>query len=115
MSSRDSVKAIPVMGFDTAGLNPALWQDITPASGIPESVFMIAFRNYSDRLIQVSYDGINLHDMVQIDADLVLNFQQLSRPNGCVSLLRRGTHIYVRGIALGKGFLYVSGYFQDVV
>jgi hypothetical protein len=113
MAVKDSVRAIPISGFNVAGLLPAAWQAITPAAGIPESCFMVALRNYSDRLVEVSYDGVNVHDAVLPNSDAVINFQSNSRPSSQVAQLPRGTQVYVRGLAAGAGFFYLSGYFQE--
>jgi hypothetical protein len=113
MAVKDSVRAIPISGFNVAGLLPAAWQAITPAGGIPESIFTIALRNYSDRLVEVSYDGVNMHDAVLPSSDSVINLQNSSRPNGQVAQLPRGTEVYVRGLAAGAGFFYLCGYFQE--
>lgn len=113
MAVKDSVRAIPISGFNVAGLLPAAWQAITPAGGIPESCFTIALRNYSNRLVEVSYDGVNVHDAVLPNSDSVFYFQGNSRPSNQVSTLPRGTEVYVRGTAAGAGFFYLSGYFQE--
>jgi len=114
MAVKDSVKAIPLASFNAALLAPAVWSALTPAGGMPEPCFLIMIKNLSNRNIEISYDKVHVNDALLADATpLELDFQTNSRPNNNTAVLKKGTHIYVRGAALGAGTIYLSGYYQE--
>ena len=113
MATKNSVKAIPVLSFDAATLLPAAWQAITPVDGLAAACFMLIFRNVSNRLVLVSYNGIDTHDVVPPDSTVELEFQTNSLPNNNCSLMPNGTNIYLAGAVGGAGHVYLSGYFQE--
>jgi len=121
MAVKDSVRAIEMASFDTAELEPAAWQAITPAGGLPHSCFFISIKNMSNRTVTVSYDETNIHDIVPTMAGqlidnnsiLDLDFQSNSSPNNQTALLPKGTVISLRGAVDGTGLIYLSGYYQE--
>lgn len=110
---KNSVKSIPISAFNTAALLPAVWQAITPALGLPNSCFMLTFKNLSNVDIEVSYDGVNVNDCILADSNTTLDLQVNSGPSNFVSLMNRGTNVFLRG-PQGAGFIYLSGYYQEV-
>lgn len=111
--AKDSVKAIPIVSFPANALLPAVWQEATPAGGLPEACFTLIFRNHSNRGVVVSYNGADIHDIVNADSVTQIDFQTNSSPNGFVALIPKGTHIYYQGAIGGAGDIYISGYYQE--
>ena len=113
MAVKNSVKAIPISAFSTVALLPAAWQAITPALGLPDSCFTIIFKNLSNVDVEISYDGVNVNDCILSDSIMALDFQNNSNPTNFVSLMKKGTDVFLRG-PQGVGFIYLSGYYQEV-
>lgn len=113
MAVKDAVKAIRVAAFNAAGLDPAVWQEITPVGGLPGSCFLIIIKNLSNRVISVSYDNNHVHDVIAADSIFELNLQTNAQPNGQACLMKKGTDISLKGAINGAGFIYLSGYYQE--
>jgi hypothetical protein len=113
MAIKNSVKAIRILSANSAGLLPAVWQEVTPAKGLANSLFMLFFRNESNRTIGVSYDGANMHEVIPANGDVTLNVQQNSQPNNFTAVFPKGTHIYLSAAAGGVGFIYLGGFYQE--
>lgn len=114
MAVKDSVRAIPISAFNSAALLPATWQAITPAGGIPSPCSIIIIKNRSNRTIQVSYNNTDINEVVLADSVLELDLQTNSSPNNYVALMQQGTEISFQGAIGGAGFIYLSGYYQEV-
>lgn len=111
MAVKNFVQAIPTTFFDAVNLNAQLQAINT--NGLDEACCIVRIINSSDTDVEISYDGVNLHDYVRSDSDLQLPFQSNSQPKNDICLLRKGTIIYVRGTAgAGTGFITVAGYYQ---
>jgi len=108
--AKDYVKAIVMQSVDTAGIGAGAYTAFD-TSGIEQPCFFIRVTNDSDTNVFISYDGINDHEYVQNDNKLDINIQTNSSPGNYVAKLRKGTVVYVRGIA-GTGSIYLSGYYN---
>lgn len=71
---------------------------------------MLRFINASNTGVQISYDGVTNHDFILPTSTVTLDFQSNNAPNGQMSMIRKGTIIYVAGTA-GVGILYITGYY----
>ena len=85
--------------------------------GLDEPCFMLKFVNSSAVNILISYDGIYQHDIVPAYSQVVLPFQSCARPKSDITLMKRGTPIYVVAETVpGKtGYLHIISYYQPVI
>jgi len=107
---KDFVKAIAAAEFDAANLTGGydqLW-----AAGLPQACFLVRVVNLSNTTVELSYDGIDTHEIVPADTDFELNFQAGSQPNGRSALLAKGSRVSLLGQA-GQGYIYFIGYYQE--
>lgn len=109
MAIINRVAAIPVLSFNTAGLNPAAFIAV---GTLPHPCFMLHIANDSNTTVTISLDGINAADVIIDDHDILLPFQTNASLPGQVNNLAKGTIIYVRGTA-GAGNIYIAGYYQN--
>lgn len=104
----DIVKAITMSSFNSATLNGAY--QVLDAS-LEQACFLISFINNSDVPVTISYDGTNAHDYVRAGSTRDLNFQANNRPGNHKALLKKGTPVFIKGIA-GTGYIFLAGYYQ---
>ncbi len=102
------VSAVVYETFNTAAL--AAGYAPVNANGFDFPIFMLRLVNASGQVVSVSYDGVNDHDVLTANSSLVYAFQTNNAPNGHVAMIRKGTVIYVAGVA-GAGTFYVIGYY----
>lgn len=107
MSVNNSVKAITLQSFDSAGL-AASFKAIN-SSGLTEACFMIRIINDCDEDVTISFDGTTSNDYLRTGETLDLAPQ----PYGKFAYFKQGTVVYVKGSA-GTGLIYLSGYYQSV-
>jgi len=112
MALKGTIKAIPMDSLNAVALNlVAFTPYLLP---LPNACFMIRFLNRSNRIVAVSYDGINTHDAVPADSEYTINFQQFHQPNGEVVWLKQGTQVYLMGNPVGaNGVILLCGYYQE--
>lgn len=111
MSQKNYITPIKLRGVDTAGIAIDTWTVFT-GSGLEGSCFFLRITNASDTDVFISYDGVNAHEYLTADDRININFQSNSSPAGYVSKLRKGSLLYVRGVA-GTGLVYLSGYYNE--
>jgi len=107
-----AVKAIPLTNFDSAALDPILYQPINVV-GIPHACFLLRIVNDSNGEVVISYDGEVGHDLVLSNSELSLNFQANSQPPGYLALFKKGSQVFVRGNP-GVGTINLIGYYVGV-
>jgi len=85
--------------------------------GLPNPIFLLKFINTSDVNILISYDGVYCHDVILHNSEVVLPFQEGSKPRGDIALMARGMPVYVaKETNPGKGgYLYVISYYQPII
>ena len=111
MSVKNTIRAIPAQGFNSAALNALVYQAINPA-GLDQACFLLKISNLATTSIIISYDGVNDHDVVYINSVLqIYGGAGSSQPNNGCALWRKGSVIWVRGTA-GVGTITLSGYYQ---
>ena len=108
MAVRNSIRAIPLTSFDTAGLTVAY--KVLNAGGLPSACFLVRLINNSDRDITISLDGVTDYDFVPAHSSFQFSIQVNSQPNNYVALFPVGTKFYVSGAVLGTGSIYLAGY-----
>ena len=108
---KDFVKAITAGYFDSANLTGAA-DPIWPGTGLPESCFLIRIINGSNTAVSLSYDGVNVHEIIPAGLVAQLSFQNNSQPNNKTALLAKASNVCFVGNA-GVGDLYFVGYYQE--
>lgn len=101
------IKAITAGSFDSASLSGTF----ALVGQIPERLVILRIINLSNVGVGVSYDGVNLNDVVVAGGERELNFITSSLPSNEAAALPKGTSIYFNGTA-GTGIIYVTGYYQ---
>jgi hypothetical protein len=112
MALKNTIKPVPLQLLNSTALSAVLF---TPfPNPLPQACFMIRLINRSNRLITVSYDGVNAHDVVFAEENLTLNFEQNSQPTNEFAWMKKGTQVYLLGNPIGaNGFIYLCGYYQE--
>lgn len=108
MSGR-SIRAITRTGFNTAGLG--LPYTLLNPLGLPNSCFLLRLVNDSNVGITISYDGAIAHDYIRAGSTLDLPGSYGLQDNSAVGGWRKGTKVYVSGLAAGAGFIFLTGYY----
>lgn len=71
------------------------------SGGLPESCCCLRITNDSNKIVTVSFDGTNDHEVVRKTDYVTL-----------IDDFKKGTVVYVKGSADGN-FVYLSGYYHD--
>ena len=61
--------------------------------------------------ITISYDGAIAHDYIQAGSTLDLPGSYGLQDNSAVGGWRKGTKVYVSGVAAGAGYIFLTGYY----
>jgi len=114
MAYKDIVKPIPMTFFDSLELD-GTYQPINPL-GLPYACIIISIKNYSDFIVDISFDGLQSHEMIGINMELAYGFQKNSRPANYVAMLSKGTRVYVMDGGAGQkgGNIYLTGWYIDL-
>lgn len=114
MSAGNSLKAMPMITFDTNTLNDVTYTDIT-SGGLPQAVSILRFVSDNARNILLSYDGVTDHDIiVGLAGNYTITPQLTATPANYVAAFAKGTKIYLKLTNMpGVGNIYISGYYQQ--
>ena len=107
--AQNKVQAI-TRGFLVGSSLTSSYQPISAATGLGVPCFRIALINSTDAPVDVSYDGVNDHDVIAANSSTVINAQTNSQPPAYMSLFGAGQVVYVKGSS-GAGNVYLSGYY----
>ena len=110
MAVKNWVQAVPQAEINSAGFNNA-FQAINPNGGLPHGCFLIRIINDSTVDIDISYDGVVVHDFLKTKSEITYNFQSNSQPNNFIANMRGGQIVWVAGNA-GVGEVKLTGYYQ---
>lgn len=113
MANQNIIKAITLTTFNSAAVI-ATYQAINGPNGLDHPCVVLKINNTSTTAITISYDGITDHEYLAANQFLVLDAQTNSNPKGNVCNFKRGTIVYVKGVA-GVGTIALSGYYQPVI
>lgn len=102
MPNSNHIYPLVAATFDISSASGS-WQKIGNSFG--RCVSFIRIVNNSNKDVSISFDGNNLHDIVQTTAVLELNF---SGNNFC-SYFANTTQLYIKA-AKGSGIIYLSCY-----
>lgn len=106
------IKALALSTFNSASMTGS-YQAIN-GSGLQHPCVLLRIVNSSNQDITVSYDGTTDNEYVRAGEALTLPFQAQNLPSGRVSVMRKGTILYVKGTA-GAGTIALTGYYQENV
>ena len=105
----NAVKFIQQRNMNAAAITPA-FTPINPL-GLPHACSFIRIINASNIDIIVSFDGHIQHEVILANQTLTLPFQFNAQPGAWVSLLAKGTKVYVLAAAPGIGNIILTGYY----
>lgn len=99
----------------TSALKNATTWYVVDASGLPKPCSLLRITNASDVDVQISFDGSTAADFVPYNEVVELPLQDNALTYPGVSLLKKGTRIYLKGDISGLtgGTIYIAGYYQD--
>jgi hypothetical protein len=107
MPITNRIQFIPMAIFNANNfINPNIWYEILTPMRQPLSGLI--FRNFSDTPVLVSFDGVNIHDILYPDTSTDYPFQANSLPVTGVANLAKTGGIYIRADQ-GNGFFYCIG------
>lgn len=111
--AKDVVKALILTTFNTAAATANL-QLMNPG-GLEEACTIIDITNNSNIDVYVSFDGINLHWVIQRVASLQLPSQANNQPQNRRQMFPKGMGVWIASItgAAGAGNIYLSGLYSD--
>jgi hypothetical protein len=113
MSAGNSLKSMPMITVDTSTLNNTSYIDITSGVGLLYPISLLHIYNATTADILISYDGATADDVAAAKVSSYVNFQLSATPNNFLSLLPKGTRIYLKLTAASStGDLYIAGYYQ---
>jgi len=111
MAYKDVIKPIIMTYFNSLALTGS-YQPINPL-GLPYACVAIAIKNYSDFIVDISFDGLQSHEILGASKELTYGFQKNSRPSNYVAMLSKGTRVYVMdgGGGFKGGLIYLTGWY----
>ena len=112
MNVKNIVKAVTASTIDSATISAIAYTAVDPL-GMPQSCFWIYILNASNASVDISYDGVHLHDHILANGRLDLKVQGQNSPQSQVCIWSKGTVVYVQG-APGVGEIIVGGYYQPL-
>ena len=112
MAVKNSIQAIPVSTFNSAGLDALIYAPVN-VGGLPDACFEIIISNFSTTGMIYSFDGVTDNGYTNPEQVLILRGGNgASQPNNSTALWSKGTILYVRGTA-GTGLIVLSGLYQN--
>lgn len=103
------IKAITRTSFNTAGLG--LPYTLLNPLGLTHSCFLLRLVNDSNVGITISYDGAIAHDYIRAGSVLDLPGSLTLDETGKTGAWKKGTKVYISGLAGGVGFIFLTGYY----
>lgn len=104
----NKVQAIEMYSKDSSTLTGGYDEFV---SSLDEACFMIRIVNASDTIVNISYDGASLHDVVRANSAETLYFQTNKQPRSNIANMAKGQKIWLNGNA-GTGYIYLAGYYS---
>lgn len=98
----------------TSILSTALTADLAPINtdGLPAACFMLRLTNGGTTVVSVSFDGVNINEVVLPGDTFPLATQTNAQPPNYVNLWPKGMIVYVSGTAGTDGSVYLSAYYN---
>jgi len=113
MSFKNSVMPIEAIGIDAATLGGAVYLPINDP-GLSRVCNLVRINNKSSVDIYISWDGVTLHDYIPLGESLSYQFFNTRDVGMYTPGIKKGQIFYALADAAGIGFIYVSGYYQEV-
>lgn len=108
MSSKNTVKAVTALVFDTANLAVSF----KLVGTLSKACFLLRITNNSANIITISYDGTNVGDYILANTSFEINAQTNAAYGAGTANFRKGLGIWVLAPTNSVGQFYVSGYYQ---
>lgn len=112
MAVKNIIKAIPLTTFNSAAVAVG-YQAINGPNGLDFPCIILRINNASNAAITISYDGLTDNEYLAANQVLQIEAQTNSLPNSNTCEFKKGTIVYVKGVA-GVGTIALSGYYQPV-
>jgi hypothetical protein len=109
MSIRNSISCVAA-DFNSATLT-ANYQPIN-TNGFPGPCILLRITNNGANIVDISYDGVNIHDTILENAVLEINFTSNVMPSSYAASFNQGTVVYVKSATMAAGDILVSCYYQ---
>jgi hypothetical protein len=103
------IKPITMVAYNTNAIPNAY--TAMNAGGIPRSCFALRLMNYSNISVNISFDGVNAHDIIRTNTDKDYPGIYALQETGITGAWQKGTTVYVSAPAVGAGFIYLCGYY----
>jgi hypothetical protein len=103
------IKPITMIAYNTNAI-PAAYAPMS-AAGIPHACFALRLMNYSNISINISFDGVNNHDIMRTNTDHDFPGIYALQETGITGAWKKGTKVYVAAPGVGVGFIYLCGYY----
>ena len=109
--AKNWVYPLVLTSVDAAGIAIDTWTAFN-AEGIEEAAFLLRITNDNNNDVYISYNGVDRHEYIEAGGSIDMNFQTNSSPAGYVSKVKKGTVLYVQGVASQGDTVYLSGYYN---
>jgi hypothetical protein len=111
MALKNTVKALNLKAVD-ASLFADEFLAINP-DGTEAACFLVRIINNSTEPALISYDGVNIHDFVDLGDTIQLSFQANHGATNQTANLPLGTVVYAKNFdTVGTGSIILAGYYQ---
>ena len=110
MSQRNWVYPLVLTSVNTAAIAADTWTAFD-AGGIEADCFMIRITNDSDTDVYISWNAADDHEYIPAGDTIEVNFQANASPPGYIAKIKKGSILYVQGVA-GTGYVYLAGYYN---
>jgi len=108
---KNYVYPLVLTSVDAAGIAIDTWTAFD-VDGIEEAVFLMRITNDNANDVYISYNGVDRHKFIGAGDSVDMNFQTNSSPSGDVSKVKKGTVLYVQGVASQGDTVYLAGYYN---
>jgi hypothetical protein len=114
MSFRNYVRPIDAVGINANTLGGAVYLPIN-GPGLSQKCILVRINNKSNIAINISWDGVTLHDYIPAGECLTYQFFNTRDAGIYTPTIKKGQIFYALNGAAGVGFIYVSGYYQETI
>ena len=111
--SKNSVRAIEMQSLDASTLVGVALAPINPL-GLEEACFLLRITNISKNQVNISYDGITMHDTIPAGGTIIV--ATLIEATNYAANISKGTVVYVSDTfgAANVGYVYLTGYYHNI-
>lgn len=110
MSRTNVVYPFTIQSVDMAGISAITWVPFD-INGFSYPCFMLHFINNSDSDVFLSFDGVHKHEILPALEKIEIKLQTNAAPGNYVSLIPKGSKVYVQGVANPGSCIYLESYY----